>query len=66
MNITRTSRLSGITRTRDLNTTQEQLGKWASGMLIQEAMPSISSDDREFIKTGITKEEWEIMFEGDE
>lgn len=31
-------------------------------MLIQEAMPNISADDREFIKTGITTDEWEGAF----
>jgi hypothetical protein len=35
---------------------------WQSGMLIQDAFPMLSADEREFIKTGITPEEWEQMF----
>jgi hypothetical protein len=31
-------------------------------MLIQEAMPNLSADDREFIMTGITPEEWNSAF----
>jgi len=62
MLITRTSAFSGKTRTLDLPITQEQLDKWKRGMLIQDAMPSLTADDREFIKTGITPEEWDATF----
>jgi hypothetical protein len=30
--------------------------------LIQNAMPRLNADEREFIKTGVTAEEWEEMF----
>jgi hypothetical protein len=40
----------------------EQLRAWEQGTLIQNAMPNISPADREFIKTGITPEEWEESF----
>ena len=33
--------------------------------LIQDLFPSLSSDEREFIQTGITRDEWDEMF-GDE
>jgi len=33
--------------------------------LIQDLFPSLSSDEREFIQTGITHDEWDEMF-GDE
>lgn len=33
-----------------------------SGMYIQDAFPTLSVDEREFIKTGITPEEWENIF----
>lgn len=46
----------------DIPVTQEQLDNWNRGMLIQRAMPDISSSDREFIMTGITQEEWEDIF----
>ena len=35
---------------------------WESGMLIQDAFPMLSADEREFIKTGITPEEWDAAF----
>ena len=58
MDITRTSILSGKTRTKQINVNQSQIDKWEAGMLIQDAMPDVSVDEREFIKTGITPEEW--------
>lgn len=65
MQITRTSQISGIERTMEINVTQEELDNWKRGMLIQRAMPNISSSDREFILTGITQEEWDEMFGND-
>lgn len=62
MKITRTSNYSGIVRTIDLNVTQEQIDAWENGALIQNVMPHLSPDDREFLKTGITPEEWDEMF----
>jgi hypothetical protein len=62
MKITKTSILSGITRTKEINVNQSQIDKWVAGMLIQNAMPEVSVDDREFIMTGITPEEWDSTF----
>ena len=62
MKITRTSMISGVERTLDLPVTQEQLDAWTAGTLIQEAMPQLSADDREFVMTGVTPEEWAIEF----
>jgi hypothetical protein len=42
----------------DIDVTDEQMVAWRSGELIQKAMPHLSDDDREFIMTGITPEEW--------
>ena len=33
-----------------------------SGVSIQNAMPNISAEDREFIKTGVTTQEWDDTF----
>lgn len=66
MKITRTSQFSGRTRTRNLPVTQEQFDKWHAGMPIQDAFPELSADDREFIMTGITAEEWNQMFPPEE
>ena len=65
MQITKTSFFSGKTTTREIPVTQAQLDDWVSGTLIQVAMSSVSADDREFIKTGITPEEWDEEFSND-
>lgn len=59
MNITRRSHLTGIQRTRDLPVTGEQLIRLDEGEAIQAVLPHLSPDDREFILTGITTEEWD-------
>jgi hypothetical protein len=67
MNITRISMLTGQTHTRDLPVTQAQLDRYYKGdMLLQLAFPFLSADDREFIKTGITAEEWAMFAEEQE
>jgi hypothetical protein len=35
---------------------------YKKGMLIQDAFPDLSNDAREFIISGITKEEWELEY----
>ena len=62
MLITRTSSLSGNTNSMEIEVTQEQLSSWENGTLIQNAMPNLSADEREFIMTGITSEEWDSAF----
>ena len=66
MTITRKSPLTGITRTKEIDVTIEQILAWEEGELIQNAMPNLSADDREFIKTGISAEEWEWAYGGEE
>ena len=62
MKITRTSLMSGITRTLDIPVTMNQLQEYANGGLIQKVMSNLSEDDREFILTGMTPEEWDEGF----
>ena len=60
--VTRTSILSGKTRTLRLTApVSEWLNYERGGMLIQHALPSLSDSDREFLKTGITDEEWKTL-----
>ena len=66
MKVTKASPFSGETNTLELDVTAEQLKAWQSGTLIQEAMPNLSPDEREFLMTGITASEWQDMFEADE
>jgi len=63
MLITRKSFITGVERTRDLPITQLQIDAWENGMLVQEAFPNLSADDREFIMTGVTSDEWDNAFE---
>lgn len=62
MKIAKTSIIDGVTRTREIDVTQDQLNQWNSGALIQNVMPDLDENDREFIMTGITPEQWEEVF----
>lgn len=62
MLIERCSPFSGKTITKNIDITQAQLDAWRSGALIQDAFSHLNADDREFILTGITAEEWDEIF----
>jgi hypothetical protein len=62
MLIERESPLSGNKNTLDIPVTLEQYAAWKGGELIQRAMPHLAADEREFLMTGITSEEWENTF----
>ena len=62
MIITRKSPLSGKTNQMNIDVTAGQIARWELGELIQNAMSNLSADEREFIKTGITPEEWDTAF----
>ena len=66
MKITRTSQLSGKVTTREIDVTDAQIMLWQSGAFIQDAMPNVPAEEREFIMTGITPEEWDEAFKEDE
>ncbi len=59
MNITRTSMFTGIKRTLNLPVTESQMQAYLEGALLQNAFPNLSPGEREFIKTGVTDEEWD-------
>ena len=61
MLITRQSPISGITRSLELPVTAVQLAAWHAGTYIQDAMPELEPEEREFLMTGITAEEWEDL-----
>ena len=42
--------------------TSTQLDRWTGGDLIQNVFPDLSADQREFLMTGITPEEWNQNF----
>jgi len=60
--ITKISGYSNIKHTLELNIDWEDYARWVNGELIQKAMPYLTPDEREFLMTGITKEEWDTMF----
>lgn len=61
MLITRTSPVTKITATLDIDITEEQMFQWLHGLKIQDAMSNISADEREFIKTGQQPDDWEYL-----
>lgn len=63
MQITRKSVISGIQRTKEIPVNPEDFMAWQAGYgNIQDLMPYLSLDDREFILSGITAEEWNAAF----
>jgi outer membrane biogenesis lipoprotein LolB len=62
MLITKRSQLTGETHTWDIPVTDDQIEDWINGRLIQDAMPHLTDDEREFMMTGITPKEWERAF----
>lgn len=40
----------------------EDVQKWRQGMLIQDAMPYLSADQRELLISGTCRECWDMMF----
>ena len=63
MLIFRTSTISGKLQGMDINITPEQINKIDSGALIQNVVPNLTRDEREFIISGITRDEWDGLFD---
>ena len=53
---------TGVYRELDLPVTEDQLNRWLNGEKIQVAMPHLTPDQREYIMTGVTAEEWNNVF----
>lgn len=67
MIVMRISPLTGEVHEMDLDITPAQLDLYDDfGVLLQDAFPNLSPAEREFIKTGITPEEWDEYFGIDE
>jgi len=66
MNITKISNLTGIEHTLNINITEDELlrveNRRNSTELIQNIVPNLTMDEREFLMTGITNEEWIRVF----
>lgn len=70
-NLTITNADKSISKTLSIPLTRAQWQRgWESwqisGNYVQDAFPTLNADQREFIMTGITPEEWEAMFGSEE
>jgi hypothetical protein len=63
MLITKESRISGKISSMDLDITSDQLDRINLRVeLIQNIVPHLSSEQREFLITGMTPQEWNELF----
>lgn len=58
--------MTGLENTMDLDIVPEQIEQWQSGVLIQNAMPHLTLAEREFIMTGLTEADWNLMMSDEE
>jgi hypothetical protein len=62
MKITKRSPYTKQMNTMEIPATHRQLWDWHTGIMIQVAMPNLTPDEREFLMTGYTPEDWIAMF----
>lgn len=63
MQITKRSPLTGKDNTMDLPISENQMKLWKSGFgLIQDIMPELTPEQREFLISGSTPEDWAVLF----
>lgn len=60
------SRMTGKVNTLEIPMSEDEFNAsfaaWVKGALIQDAFPTLDAGLREFIKTGITPDEWDRIF----
>ena len=61
MLITRTS-VFGVTRSMELPVTPKQITRWQDGELAQNVFTQLNNEQREFLISGNTTEDWERLF----
>ena len=67
MKVSRRSPITGLKNTMEIPVTERQIVEWQAGTLIQQAMPNLTPDQREFLMTGLTPDDWKENVEvGDE
>lgn len=62
MKVTRVNPLTNTMNSMELAITDEQLASWQEGTLIQDAMPHLTADEREFLISGLMPGDWEKVF----
>tara|TARA_R100000700_G_scaffold41284_1_gene61357 strand:+ start:12333 stop:12527 length:195 start_codon:yes stop_codon:yes gene_type:complete len=55
--------MTGEKNTMLLPVTNEQIERWQDGELIQNVFPHLSPSEREFLISGVTPEEWDVVNE---
>jgi len=63
MIVQRRSIISGRVNTMNIDCTEEQLNRHKMGELVQDVFPNLSVEEREFLISGVTPEEWDNTFE---
>lgn len=66
MLISKRSPVTGKINTMELNVTPIQLHLWQQGMLIQRVMPNLTAEQREFLISGCTQEDWDKLYPKEE
>lgn len=66
MLIRRRSPTTGQINERTILITKSAWDKWCAGTVIQIAMSGLTPDEREFILTGMTPDDWRNTFGGDD
>jgi len=61
LNITRISPVTSAVKTLELDITMDQYSRWRGGELIQDAMPKLTADEREFVMSGCTPSCWDRL-----
>ena len=62
MDVTMKSPFSQRWHKATMKATPKQITAWHNGEVIQRALPHLSADEREFLMTGITPDEWKAEF----
>jgi uncharacterized phage-associated protein len=57
--------MTGKVNSMELPVTDEQVSRWHAGELIQVVFSNLSADEREFIKTSLSREEWDSLYKED-
>lgn len=66
LRVINTSALTGKENQMLLPVTEAQIKRWQDGDLVQDVFPFLNDDQREFLMTGITPDEWEAALGADD
>lgn len=67
MLIHKRSQLTGKLNSMYIAVTKQQMDAWVTGTkCIQDALPDLTADEREFLMTGATPQEWNDAFPEDD